>query len=569
MNTRPARSQARPTRGQSLCWALLSENRWDLSSVALLLVYSCVCLGVFRDYGLTYDEPNHVLYGDLIVEYFRTWGESKDALEFSRYYGGGFDLFAALLRRALPLDTYEATHLACVIAGLLSVAGCWGVARQLSGPAAGLVAMLTLGLTPVYFAHQFNNMKDIPFAAGYIWALYFCVKCLSELPRPRLQVWLGFGLCAGLAMSVRIAGLLLLLYGLAALLVTWGAARVRASVQSNEPFSDLRCLLRALGAWSLSAGIAWVVMVAPWPWALQAPLSRPFETLSRFSNYQAYTSPTLLHGEMVPSNGAPWDYLPSYFALQLPELALPLMLAAVGLLIWGCVRFTRHDHVELRKVAALGVVVVSVLFPPAYAAAKGATVYDGLRQFLFLVPPLCALVGVGAQLALRFARVRARFLSWGLAAVFGLCITRQAVAMVQLHPYQHVHFNWFAGGYPEIAERYETEYYGTTYLELHRQLAQFAFERDADYLSRIYRVTGCGTHVFFRWHLPENFRYISRRKAKEADFYATYRRFDCHRAHPRPAKLVEIQRKGMLLAQAQDMRTARRQRRRSKRAPAP
>ena len=36
---------------------------------------------------------------------------------------------------------------------------------------------------------MFNNPKDIPFAVGMVWALYYLVRLVPELPRPRRGWW--------------------------------------------------------------------------------------------------------------------------------------------------------------------------------------------------------------------------------------------------------------------------------------------------------------------------------------------------------------------------------------------
>jgi hypothetical protein len=66
-------------------------------------------------------------------------------------------------------------------------------------------------------------------------------------------------------------------------------------------------------------------------------------------------------------------------------------------------------------------------------------------------------------------------------------------------------------------------------------------------------VTGCGTHWFFNAYLPANLRFIARRDARQADFYSTYRRYDCHELHRGFPLLLELERKGVTLAVVRDM----------------
>ena len=76
---------------------------------------------------------------------------------------------------------------------------------------------------------MFNNPKDIPFAAGMVWGTYHLVRLVPALPRPPLQLVAKLGAAIGLALGVRVGGLLLVCY-LGVLLVVsaaWQAAAAR------------------------------------------------------------------------------------------------------------------------------------------------------------------------------------------------------------------------------------------------------------------------------------------------------------------------------------------------------
>src|SRR5690606_30215680 len=98
----------------------------------------------------------------------------------SSAYGAGFDLLAALLRRISPWDEYRTNHVLCIAVAQLGLLGTWKLGRLIGGPAAGLAALGLLVLEPVYYGHQFNNPKDIPFAVGYVWGLYAIAQLLQS-----------------------------------------------------------------------------------------------------------------------------------------------------------------------------------------------------------------------------------------------------------------------------------------------------------------------------------------------------------------------------------------------------
>lgn len=543
-----------------------ARERWrrvelwaDRLSVVCFGVLVLVMIATVADYGMTYDEQPHVLLGERVLWFYTNGFERNIALGGSAY-GGGFDLCAALLRRLSPWDEYRTNHVLCMFVAQLGLLGTWKLGRVLAGPVGALAALLLLVFNPVYYGHQFNNPKDIPFAVGYVWGLYAIARLLAWSPAPGAG-WrrsvpraLVLALTLGLSMSVRIAGAVLIGY-----LFAFTLLRALDEIRLKQG-EERRRALRATAALALlgAAGTlgAWAVMLPFWPGALPDPVQKPVAALETISNFVTYDSPTLLRGAHISSNRLPWDYLPSYFAVQLPEgIGLCWILSLVGLCAhtaW-CLR-------RRRPVAWVGwLVVVATLLPPAYAIVRRSTLYNGLRHFLFLMPPIAALAGAGlvcgvAWLALRRPR-------WALAPAlaFALFASDQLQALVRLHPFQHVYFNRISGGVAAAVDRYETEYYGAVYQQLHAQLIERIWEERRDsYLKQTFVVAGCGSKLFFTRNLPLNFEYVAMRNANSADFYATYVRDDClHRFRNRPL-ITSVEREGAVLAAARDLKAKRR-----------
>jgi hypothetical protein len=199
--------------------------------------------------------------------------------------------------------------------------------------------------------------------------------------------------------------------------------------------------------------------------------------------------------------------------------------------------------------------VVAVCLPPAYAILQHSTLYNGLRHFLFLMPPISVLAGAGFAVFLRkLALDRPRFalLPVVLLALFTL---DQVGTLWRLHPHQHAAFNRLSGGLASAVGRYETEYYGSVYQELHAKLIESVWtERRDTYLNRTFLVAGCGSKLFFTRNLPLNFQYLSMRDAGGADYFASYVRDDCLRRFRNRPLVTQVERDGATLAVARDMK---------------
>ena len=531
---------------------LLHPEAWaDLLSLGCFAALSAVMLITLPDYGLTYDEEPHVRYGERILEFY-TGGLSGSASLNRSSYGGGFDLCAALLRRVAPWDEFQTNHVLSVFVAQIGLLGTWKLGRLAAGPAGGLLSLLCLVLTPVYYGHQFNNPKDIPFAAGYVWGLYFIARLLKERASADVEgtsgrrFWLGLALALGLGMSVRVGGAILIGYLFLFILLLgldrWRIGERQAALALRPIL--LRALLAVLGAWAL--------MLVFWPRALRNPIQAPAAALETVSRYTAYDSPTLLRGKLISSHHVPWDYLPSYFAVQLPEFTSACFIAACAVLCW-------QTWLRLRRRSPIPwlwwLLIASVLVPPVYAILRHSTLYNGLRHFLFVIPPLCVVAGAGLASFTREVARRKRAWAAPLVALTSLFVVDQLHALWRLHPHQHVFFNRASGGLVPAVQAYETEYYGSVYRELHAQLLAHVWEeRRESYLNTTFSVAGCGSKLFFSRNLPLNFQYQSMGQAQRADFYATYARDRCLNRFKNHPVLTRVERDGATLAVARDLK---------------
>ena len=432
------------------------EATLDRVAVGLLVLAACLVFATFTRYGVTWDEPGLRAYGRLLVDWYASAFGDARAFEFAnlRYYGGGFDIVATLLEPQLPLEPYATRHLLGGLVGLLGIALTWRLARRLGGARAGLIAGLLLATMPGWWGHMFFNSKDVPFAVGMLAALLAWVRCLDQWPRPALGSTLLLGLAVGLTLGVRVGGVLLGLYGAVTLLMRVAAdlrGRGRAAVIAELP----RGLLRLLPA----LPVALLVLVPAWPWVVLAP-GHLFEALAYLSNFP-YTADTIFAGQRYPAPAVPIAYWPTLLALQLPEVMLAGLAAAACLL-----PFSARPDVPARRVPLL-LVVIAALFPLLYAMVARPTAYNALRHFIFVLPPLAVLAGLGLDQALaQLPR------DWRAAAVAAIAagLALPTLRIVQLHPYEYIYFNDLSGGIRAADERFELDYWGTSFAELGRVL---------------------------------------------------------------------------------------------------
>jgi hypothetical protein len=157
---------------------------------------------------------------------------------------------------------------------------------------------------------------------------------------------------------------------------------------------------------------------------------------------------------VISSDHLPRSYLPVSFAMALPDTYL-LAAPAAGVGIVALVRARAMRALAL--VAILGGMAVA---PVAAAIVHHSVVYDGIRHFLFVVPPLTALLGVLVSTAIDTRGGRA------LAGMAALAVPLVVWDGARIYPYEYAYYNRLvAGGFAKAGLSYENDYWVLSHKE--------------------------------------------------------------------------------------------------------
>ena len=529
---------SKPHAGDDLFWRRLACG---LTIIVIVLV-----LFTFRDYGVTWDEDAHNWYGNLVLNYYLSLFVDHKALHWGDLYNYGaiFDTLAAALNRVSPIGIYETRHFLNAVVGILGLVGCCRLGHAMGGARVGFLAALFLLLTPNYYGQMFNNPKDIPFAAGVVWATYYMVQIVPVLPRPPLRLLIKFGVVVGVTMAVRVGGLILLCYFGLLLAVdgvwrTIAARRVSLLIESAW-IAFWRVLFPAVV-------VAYPVMLLFWPWGQTDPIENPLRALAFFS-HQTFPFSTLFDGRFFPASDLPWTYLPTYITLALPELVLVLLLCGpvlAGISIW-------REWPHLRREAALAhfVVWLGIAFPVAFAISIKAVLFDGMRHFIFVLPLIAIAAALVADRACTLlARLPYRWPIWVLLLTYGIA---HVSIMVMLHPDQYVYYNAFVGGVGGVQRKFKLDYWANSYAEAVQGLENYLYAAyGPDFEDHEFTVAVCGPPISADYFFPTNFRFT--RQRGQADFFIAFTKDNCDRSLlGRP--IYRVERMGALLSVVLDRR---------------
>ena len=204
--------------------------------------------------------------------------------------------------------------------------------------------------------------------------------------------------------------------------------------------------------------LGYLIMGLLWPWSILSPLN-PVRAAEYFDKFFEKPWRELYAGKIISVTAMPADYLPRLFALKLPEIMLVLGLAGVAGALFAATRrrlpLNRRANFVLVALAAILPILVAMLAHPAF--------YNGLRHFVFVVPPFAAIGGLAGAWLFERAHAFGKAATAALAAIFVGSLALPVSDMVRLHPYQYTAFNWASGGVRMAHENYMLDYWGLAF----------------------------------------------------------------------------------------------------------
>jgi hypothetical protein len=394
------------------------------------------------DAGISGDEPVHHEQAGHVHDYFSTDGEDLSAintpLTFLKYYGQSIDNFSYRINQVLGIDEpYLVRHLVNAIAGALTVLFTGLLALEIAGYGAGIVAILFLLLSPVFLGHTYSNLKDIPFALGYLVAIFYLLKFLKGFPKIHFGYLAGIAAGTGFAISVRIGGLVIV-----PIVVFFSF--LQSGIRLPEDDSERqRFLFKLYGGLFITLVVSYIAGLVNWPYGLQAPIRHPLESLRQMTHY-IVSIRQLFEGELYWSEFLPRYYAPKYFLMVTPAI----ILAGIPL-CWPIIR--------KKGVLIFSLLLFSAFFPLFWVVLVHSNLYGNIRHLLFIYPFLVVLSASGWILV--FQKLRHPRYRLVLPLLLGAGLSGPLLHIIRNHPVEYVYFNKISGGIANAYHRYETDYY--------------------------------------------------------------------------------------------------------------
>lgn len=394
-------------------------------------------------------------YSDQLVDFYTTMGQDTSAFYHPKgpiqYYGGVYEVPVGAVNAIFGLDSkddayHTIRHLFNGLFGVLAMIFVGLFAQRIGGWRAGIIALVLIFLSPRFLGHSLMNPKDIPFAAGYIMALYFLARLLEELPKPSNKTLFGLAGGIGIAFGARAGGLILVPYivmfiGLAYLLNYGVPALWKHGKQTLKYI--------AYGGVPIIAGLLLGILV--WPYAIVDPISHIPESLSGLTKY-AVNIRMLFQGEMIFGKDVPPYYLAVWIWNTVP---LFIHLGLLILLVLGWQMIKKYNYL------LLALALFTAFFPIVYVIIQNSTLYDGWRHLTFAYTPLVAIVAVAWHHLIKILENKKPF-AYAVVGLLALTTIEPAWFIAKNADYPYIYFNPLIGGIEGAFGELETDYWGVS-----------------------------------------------------------------------------------------------------------
>jgi hypothetical protein len=389
---------------------------------------------------------------------------------------------------------------------------------------------------------MFINAKDAPFAVTSATALYGIVRAFEDYPRAAPATVALCGVGVGLAVGSRVLGGFTVLDAVLPLPLI---VAIRGhDIGPGKAFAECGPFILAFVPGVI---LAYLVMGLVWPWSVVAPLN-PFHAVEYFSNFFEKPWRELFDGRLIPVPDMPRGYVPTLVALKLPEILLALGGCGIGGAIVAVASRKQGGNVGRR--AALLAVLLAATLPVLVTIATRPAMYNGIRHFVFVVPPFAVLGGLAAAWIARRLEHHCRAALIAGALVLLLGVASPVADMMRLHPYEYTHFNRIGGGAAGARPRFMLDYWGLSLTQASRQLLALIDERGERPSGEKWTVAVCGPHPPVTVALGPQF--ITTWNPKGADFAMMLGEFYCAKLDA--PVLFEVVRDGVVFARVYDIR---------------
>ena len=452
--------------------------------ITLLVIFFISIIGLWgvKDQGISSDEITEVRMVKSNLDLITT-GKAKFIPDNVRYYGtifnltseGVFNIYSQISKTFLGNEKIEALQQNVLKKGQGKytlyfekirikhyVTFFWVLLGYVAS--ALLVGFLTksigMALTPIilsclprFWGHSFFNPKDAPFASFFTVCSLFGALLISlyfneetQKNNKKILIYSAiYGILIGLLSGIRIGGIL----ALSMFIIT----HVLINFQRGNRWQDILSLWKS---YLVIFCISFITITLIHPAAWSNPFKWLFESLRHLSKH-SWSGTNLFNSQFILASSSPWYYVPQWLMMTTPVFILLMCLAGIVL---GVINYKNFDE---KQKACFILVILQASLLPMIAIVRQSTVYDGIRQFLFVFPAISILATYGIiKIYQAFPK---KIYQYFCITIVVTSLAAIIIDMIQLHPYEYIYFNRLVNGLAGVQDKFETDYWGLSMRE--------------------------------------------------------------------------------------------------------
>lgn len=403
------------------------------------------------NFPINIDEPLHYDHSKKVIEWYRSGGENKECFDTPwsnlKYYGQSVDNLTVLINKCLgTTDEYKIRHITGAVFAWLFVLFTSLLAFEISGRyRTAILAGLVLMIIPPVMGQFCNNLKDIPFAAGYAFAILALTRFLKKMPVVPWSYVFQLSVAIAFLISVRVGGLIIYPYFLLLILLWIFIHRQQNLFSVRKGKIVLRLFIQI----SVILLAGYFLGILFWPYGLIRPLVHPFESLSLMEHY-SISIRQIFCGEWYWSTSLPSYYLMTWLLISMPEAVL------AGLILYLICLFVNKNKNKIEF--SEYIILFTFLFPVVYIMIIKSNLYSGWRQMYFIAGHISVLAALGIDRGLFTLRKRKSVVILMLVILM-LGSVSPILHYVRNKETAYVYFNLIAGGNRKAWGNFEYDYY--------------------------------------------------------------------------------------------------------------
>ncbi len=347
----------------------------------------------------------------------------------------------------------SAYNLPMIMIGSLGVGIMYVFMNEAFTPIVGLFSSLFLSLLPVYFGYTHNNMKDIPNAVLFAFTIYFFWRLVKYKKTKDLLI---SSLFFAVAFNFKINAIFIPL-----ICLLWYISVYYRNIYNI--FKNKSALFFILAP--IFALIIW------WPF-WKDPLEKLL-ILPVYFTKNTINIPVLYLGKIIYSGvNIPLSYPYVYLAVTIP---IPILFFfVIGLIGSVYALFTNSKYKN-----EISLLLLWFFVPLFRYLSPQMGAIDGVRHFLEVVFPLCALAGFGVQTISDKVKLSKIYLI--KPVIFTFILISLIRNIIVYHPYQTSFYNSLVGGLKGAEGQFDIDFWGTPQKD-----AVFWLNKNAPLNSKIY-----------------------------------------------------------------------------------